>query len=442
MKSKKLKSHRSNFFSWKGFSWTTTFVAIIGIIVGFSVNWASPKWIFIAGSSTMQPLLDEISKIYKPSEISANAGGSSYGINSVLNNKKNIGSVSKMPSTDIAGLPGQEDPSSTAVSWETNAIKTVTIGKDSIGVIYKDSSDITINETNIAYFYLAFCGNEKIYLNQLDESLSSSKYLAPFARSGGSNESGTAEAFLSDNNLGTNGSKSYLKSISAYGNTLTETSDSDESIYNVLSKGSYGSLTQNTNETSLETWEAIKNYSSKDGSGVAITYLSSGFIKNNYSEIISNGFKVAMYSSKNTQLIVEENGKYDISTEYSWFRPLNLVLKTKNSTNIEECKNLIQWILANSLFENSKVSKIYQELGFLTITSDQIKTMFDPSDNSLIDQIAEYATTNPDKSYEDFLKENPNISWDSLWKSDYELYTLEQTERDATKEYYGAILKG
>lgn len=53
----------------------------------------------------MQPLLEEISKVYKSAEISANAGGSSYGINSVLNNKKNIGSVSKTPSTDIAGLP-------------------------------------------------------------------------------------------------------------------------------------------------------------------------------------------------------------------------------------------------------------------------------------------------------------------------------------------------
>lgn len=390
----------------------------------------------------MQPLLEEISKIYKPAEISANSGGSSYGITSVLSNKKNIGSVSKIPSTDVAGLPGDTNPPSSAVTWQTDAIKTVTIGKDSIGIVYKDTSDITINENNIAYFYLAFCGYNKIYLNQLDSSLSSTKYLAPFARSGGSNESGTAEAFLNDNNLGGNGSKSYLKTMSATSSTLVETANEDDSIYEILSKGSYGSLTQSTNETSLETWEAIKNYSSKDKSGVAITYLSSGFIKNNYAEIINSGFKVANYSLENVELITNNNGQYDINNSYNWFRPLNLVMKTKNVQGVTESKYLVQWILGTILFEKSKLNSIYKELGFITITKEQIKTMFDPNDTSLVDRISDFASTYPDKTYKDFLTSNPDTTWDSFWISDYDLYTAQKTIRDQSKEYYGAILRG
>lgn len=442
MNKKKSKTYRSKFFSWKVFSWSMTIIAIFGVIVGFSVNWANPSWIFIAGSSTMQPLLEEISKVYKSAEISANAGGSSYGINSVLNNKKNIGSVSKIPSTDIAGLPGDTDPSDTAITWETDAIKTITIGKDSIGIVYKDTSDITINENNIVYFYLAFCGYNKVYLNQLDSDLSSTKYLAPFARSGGSNESGTAEAFLNDNNLGTNGSKKYLKTISATSSSIEETTDESSSIYGVLSKGAYGSLTQSTNETSLETWEAIKNYSSSDKSGVAITYLSSGFIKNNYSEIINSGFKVAKYSLDNIELITNNDGQYDISDSYNWFRPLNLVMKTKNVQGIADSKYLVQWILGTILFENSKLNSIYKDLGFITVTKEQMKTMFDPSNTSLIDEIYEFALEYPNKTYEDFLTLNPKTSWDSFWISDYDLYTAQKTLRDETKEYYGAILRG
>jgi len=53
----------------------------------------------------MQPLLDEVSKNYYAAEISTNSGGSAYGISSVLDNKKNIGAVAKMPGVDTAGLP-------------------------------------------------------------------------------------------------------------------------------------------------------------------------------------------------------------------------------------------------------------------------------------------------------------------------------------------------
>ena len=110
----------------------------------------------------MQPLLDEISKNYSAAEISTNSGGSAYGISSVLDNKKNIGAVAKMPGVDTAGLPNDNtNLNQNQIIWKNDGIKTVTIGKDSIGIIYKDydgSLDLTINEKNIAMFYLAFCG--------------------------------------------------------------------------------------------------------------------------------------------------------------------------------------------------------------------------------------------------------------------------------------------
>lgn len=427
-------------FTLKLFSIIMTIIAILATLIGCSVNWSHPKWIFIAGSSTMQPLLNQFSKVYSAAEVSAIAGGSSYGINSVLANKKNIGSVSKSPSVKVAGLPGKNGTNSQ--DWEQDAMKTVTIAKDSIGIIYKDNNlpmPISINESNIAYFYLAFCGYNKISLDKLDSKFSSSKYLIPFARAGGSNESGTAESFLMDNGLGEYGKSEYLSTIDATQPTLTQTTDELESIYKVLSSGKYGTNVVQTNETSLETWEVVKSYKSPND-GIPITYLSSGFIKNNYQEITDNGFKVAQYSDKNIDLIINTNGNYEISEKYNWFRPLNLILKTKNTTNISETKAFIEWIIAGILFKNSEVDKIINDLGFVSLTPSQVSSMFDPNNLTSINNLIAYTKNYPDKSYKDFLANN-EMNWDSLWLSDYELYSLQSDERDTSDEYYGAILR-
>lgn len=394
----------------------------------------------------MQPLLDEISKNYSAAEISTNSGGSAYGISSVLDNKKNIGAVAKMPGVDTAGLPNDNtNLNQNQIIWKNDGIKTVTIGKDSIGIIYKDydgSLDLTINEKNIAMFYLAFCGFNKINLNQLDSQLSSTKYLVPFARAGGANESGTAESFLVDNYLGEKGQMAYLNTVDAKSANLSPVTNNSESIYSVLNHGHYGREVIQTNETSLETWEAIKSYNSNDNT-IPITYLSSGFIKNNYDEIQKNGFKIAKYSSKNIELIKTIDGKYTINNEYNWFRPLNLVLKTKQASNLDESKEFVQWILANMLFENSIINKVFNDLGFLTLTSNQISTMFDPNDLIQFNNLVDYSLNNPNKTYSDFLnttQTNP-MNWNSFWLSDYDLYNLQKQQRDNQKEYYGAIIR-
>ena len=148
----------------------------------------------------MQPLLTEISKNYHSNvEVSTNSGGSSYGISSVLNNTKNIGTVSKSPEKTAVNNGEFND------DWVNDKIKTITIGKDPIGIIYKSDSDLVIDKNNINNLYKAFCGYEQINFSSLDDSTSNlNKKIVPFARTGGAKESGTSEAFLYDSNLNPN----------------------------------------------------------------------------------------------------------------------------------------------------------------------------------------------------------------------------------------------
>lgn len=413
MKNKNLNSNRKIKFSWKSL-WISLFsLGTVAIIIGCFANWNNPKWIFIAGSSTMQPLLTEMSKYYHNNiEISTNSGGSSYGISSVLTNTKNIGTVSKSPEKIAApnGIFNSE--------WINDQIKTITVGKDPIGIIYKSNDDLIINKNNINTLYQAFCGYDEINFSKLLQNQSNSdKKIVPFARTGGAQESGTSEAFLYDSNLNPN-----LNLLVDSTNSIT--------LKDVLSSGQYGENTIETNESSLETWQAIKSYS---GDGIPMTYLSGGFIKTNFNEITKFGFKIAKYESGNnivSNLLINNN----FNQNYNWFRPLNLITKV---TENNHTKMFIQWIIGNMLFINSKLINIYNDIGFMYLNYDQLKTMCLGS-NNVIDQI--FNNRNKYKSYDEYLLDNPNLDWSSFWYSDYQIYQ-ERSKDNQTKKYYcGAIL--
>jgi len=55
------------------------------------------------------------------------------------------------------------------------------------------------------------------------------------------------------------------------------------------------------------------------------------------------------------------------------------------------------------LFENSIINKVFNDLGFLTLTSNQISTMFDPNGLTQFNNLVAYSLNNPDKTYFDFL---------------------------------------
>ena len=51
------------------------------------------------------------------------------------------------------------------------------------------------------------------------------------------------------------------------------------------------------------------------------------------------------------------------------------------------------------LFENSIINKVFNDLGFLTLTSNQISTMFDPNDLTQFNNLVDYSLNNPNKTY-------------------------------------------
>lgn len=356
-------------------------ISLLGLILGVFVDWKFPSWIYISGSSTMQPLLEKISNNYKKSEVIADAGGSVLGISNLLNSKKEIASVSKNISINQAGLPkvGNHEAikAKNSVAWEKEKIKTITFSYDGIGIIYKgEEKKLNINEQNINSFFDVFAGEKEYKMNQLDSTLSN-KTIVPFVRTGGANLSGTAEAFLYDSGFKLNISNETKK---------------------ILINGKYGKFAIETSETNLQTWSKIKDYS-MNGNQVLITYLSSGFIKNNYDEIINQGFKIASY--KNNDLF-NDKLELNISKGYDWYRPFNLLIRLNGLRN--NTKEFIEWLLKESLNIDSKVYNIINNLGYLPINEKQYFTMF------------------------------PN----SEWQSDYDLISTQYNERELSEIWYGA----
>lgn len=481
MKKKKDTNRSSNSrkFPWKIISAIILLLAIIGIIIGFAVDWSFPKWIFISGSSTMQPLLQSISKEYKACEVTADAGGSAIGIQDVLKNNKNIGAASKTPDVSMAGIPEyngkQGVPGEDAEKWKNEKMKTITIAWDGIGIVYKKTGplkdkQLVLTPQTIQWLYLAFAGYTPVNAQNLipnswtlDVS-NKSNNIIPFARTGGSTQSGTAESFTGDSRLLLNDkkqidSKFVLENIpenakypysnsSDFSSIRNDKEPIDNSVWGVLTSGKYGPLVMTTSESNLQTWQSIKDCSS---TGVPITYLSAGFIKNNYQEIINSGFGIASYSdnidgSSPVQLIQIKNGSPSndsVSHGYDWFRPLNLILKDDSKQYIE---NFIEWILGNSLFPKSSYRQILDEEGFIPLTIDQISSMFNDTNKvpKVLSDIENYLKENPDSNYDDFLKSHPNPNWSSLWTNadDYSLIqTPNYTYREQQQIWYGAIPK-
>lgn len=442
-------------------------VATIGLIVGLSVDWTFPSWIYISGSSTMQQFLQSISDEYSSSEVIVDAGGSSVGIDNLINGKKNIASSSKSPSKSTAGVPAYDGHPSIEgkyqKQWENEKIKTVSVAFDAIGIVYKNTGelkdkDVILTPKTVLWLYLAFAGYTEVNAlnlipNSWELSVNDSNKLVPFARTGGSIQSGTAESFLLDSKLLKNENGSYdssaiLSEYNAYDDSpiLSADVNENESIYSILHSGQYGPNVRTTSESNLQTWQSIKEYS---GSGIPITYLSSGFIKSNYKEIYDAGFSIAMYSINDNgenpySLLNISNNEVqsdNVAAGYDWYRPMNLIL---SGNSPEYIKYFIQWILGNMLFKNSLISNIYIDQGFITLDPDTIKTMFHPNDiegRQMIDDIYKYAQDNPSSNYDEYLKMHDALPWDKFWNNanDYELICSDQyLIRELDDVWYGA----
>ncbi len=330
------------------------FCAFISFVILLCINWTNLKIIYAAGSSAIAPLMEQLNVVYRQTNKNANIDlnvsptGSGNGIESIVSNKKQLGNVSRSPSIEEAGAPAFDNnpkiSGKFSEQWEREQIKTITLGWDSIAIIYKlnDDNILNIDDNNISNLFQAFAGSKKLTFNELDNKINSDVILKPYARTGGATKSGTTEAFIKSTNLKVSDDKATQDAIK------------------VISNGSYSKEIITTKESNIETWMQIKN--AEIGS---ITYLSGGFVISNLNEIKNNGFKIATYNSN----VLSIN---KVTKGYNWYRPLN----TLASTNVDDyVKDWVDWVIIQSLNKDSKVYSTYNLLGIIPIDEKQYSSM-------------------------------------------------------------------
>ncbi len=329
-------------------------VLVLGITIPVIVTTVQAKnysLIFSVGSSAVKPILDSLSNNFKNQQnntfdLIVDAGGSATGIQAIANGNTNVGNASREPSQKEAGKNGTYYQ-----QWIDRRLKTVTIGWDSIGIVYKAPSNykLDINPQNISKLYQVMTGwyeDDTLPNYTLKDLLTNSNSepnndfdipITAYSRSGGANKSGTADAFAKD---------SHLIDF----NTIPEKAQK------ALINGQYNSKRniQTTNESNIETWRRVEN-DQREG---AITYLSTAFILQNMNQIKAAGFEVATYNG----IQLDENLS-NIAKGYNWVRPINCIFSLNwNNKTSQSFKNFLLWIL-------------YDEEGKNTLTKNFIKPL-------------------------------------------------------------------
>lgn len=368
-------------------------LAICGLIpaLSFSVT-ACGNYVVIdaKGSSSVQPFLASLGNDYSRNhkvEISVQAGGSSIGISSIANMQTTMGNASKSPKSDIAKFELEE-------KWRTNQLKTISIAKDAIGVVFAPPAntnvdDFVLSKNNIADLYTAFAGHQEVSLQKFYKGQLSQDYkVVPFARSGGATSSGTAEAFLKDSKL----DKEEGFSI-------------PDNVKSALNNGTYGQFTQQTNESNAEAYNNFKiNAKNRPGSMI---YLSLGYIENNMSTLKGDGFDVMRYQNAKSGETVEATRKNVESGSYAWMRPFNTIISLAlDEKKLTAVKGFISWILFSKYIDSKAyetVQRIYDEQGLIELTDDELKKLFLLTDEQKKQEVSELVKTNVD----------------AFWKSDF-----------------------
>lgn len=231
----------------------------------------------LGGSTGVLPLINTLTPYINFIDVVTSAGGSGVGISSIIDGTKEVGMASTRP--EILDLP---ITNSKYQIWDEKKVKTVTIAWDGIALVYKPSEIpqnanelIVINENNLAQIYSAFSGQKQVKLGDLLNN-NDQTIITPYARNGGSNVSGTTDAFLKDSHLDYQNS-AYWKSL---------TIDEQNIIHNAITNGNYGHSVIQTAESNSQAWNVAKN-----GPKGSMVYLSTGFVMNNRAEIEKYGYQ-------------------------------------------------------------------------------------------------------------------------------------------------------
>lgn len=467
----------------KPIAWSVVGTGILSLIVGTCVDWSGTPLIFASGSSSVQPLIQKLSNNFTNADVIANVGGSGMGINEIAHELKDIGMASKMPTVSKIGANSEiEERFNDYVQnygWENVAsnlyektandsvnsfvqnegeftdlwgglssskksqTKTITIAWDAIAIVYSrqglpDDVKLNINENNIADFYAAFSGYQKFNFidvinkgldeeNQIDSDLNIT--MKPFARAGGANASGTADAFYNDSHLKPNTSEWTPEEQEKYNEYLEKS----------LEGGNYGPYVSTTNESNSQAWNTLLGGAENQRAG-KIIYLSSGFVSQNLKSILDAGFDVALYNGhdiiKNRDTDNPVLDASEIAKNYEWYRPFNVMINIPNEgTPKSYLVDFINFLLRESqdgvdtenqpLYENDQTAdgvNIFLEEGYAPLTKEQIFSMMLPNASGGYTDIWTISSDAEDKQkiFNDFLKE--------FYISDFQL--LEQMDNN------------
>ncbi len=331
---------------WKkvavGFTIATCVALPISLL---SINWNNLQILYATGSSSVFPLMKKLSDTYANKKtkdeplinVACEATGSGTGIEKVLDQTASFGNISFSPTTQMINNNPHEK-----TQWSELQVKTITLGIDGIGLVYKGNFQLDINNHNILDIYNAFAGYQSYTFGQLGVTGEGEQVkLRPYAKTGGTHKSGTADAFLNNSELNISGLSP--QTISS------------------LESGNYGKLTKSTKESQPETWKQMLS-ANQEGT---IGYLSSGFILQNKTEIESNGFKIATYNNHELSEATIKSG------DYGWRRKLNTVISLKNhNANV---KVWINWIFDN--YTQPWMLQVYRSVGITQLDSNQINSM-------------------------------------------------------------------
>ncbi len=364
----------------------------IALIACFAVPFKKFPTIYAAGSSSLQSLVTEFGDEWKSeTDLIVQGGGSGFGMKSIATNSKDIGLASKNTYSSVQKAT-MEKNGYNKETWEKNWIKTLTIGWDSISIVYKSKIpnvkmylDINANgnnESSMSKLYKMFSGVSKYKVSDfISLPYESNEYFVPYGRTGGAKASGTATSFMYESTFDWN---------------ENEKKDSELVLAkDALETGNYlNNNVRTTSESNVETWNKVKNENMDN----AIVYLSTSFVLQNYDDLQKNNFNVAYFNGENpTDYINNENGsdkKLDIEflKRYKWFSPFNIMISLNNTR--EEVKDFVKWIYfdpqAKNVFNKQKIVHLDGNLKYFnSMLSDEYQmTSFSEEefDNKLFDE--------------------------------------------------------
>lgn len=320
------------------------------LIIYFAVPWNSYPSLSIAGSSSLQPLFMKFSEEWKSeTDLVIQGGGSGFGIKSIATNSKDIGLSSKN-TYDTVQKANINKNGYDKTTWDINKIKTLTIGWDSIVIVYKNKNELKLNvdDGSLLKLYDLFSGNKKYKVNDFISG-TNNEYWIPYSRSGGASASGTTTSFMYESTFDWEGQKNNNSEI--------------EKIELALKSGNY--LNNNvrvTNESNVETWNKIK-YENLNNS---ITYLSLSFVLQNYKDIYNSGFRVATFNNINPIEYLKKNAlDANFLKEYKWFSPFNIMISLLENKNSIHIKEFISWI-----YTSNEAYKIFIEQGIVPVNGN------------------------------------------------------------------------